>query len=146
MKKKPMKAPHVLNEAYCYDRPVPFARGTRVDIRGVTMLFISGTASVNENGESIHEGDFAAQANRMLDNVTELLKAESATWQDVVKTTFFVKHMEENYYELAEIRTKYLKEHGVEEFSSSTCIQATLCRPELLVEMEAIAILDNQPE
>lgn len=143
MKKRPIKAPHVLNEAYCYDRPVPFARGTRVDIKGVTMLFISGTASVNEKGESVHQGDFAAQATRMLDNVTELLKAESATWSDVVKMTFFVKHMEEHYYELADIRMRYLKEHGVEEFSASTCIEASLCRPELLVEMEAIAIIDD---
>ena len=46
MKKKPMHAPEVLNEAYQYDKPVPFSRGTRLDIGGVTILLISGTASV----------------------------------------------------------------------------------------------------
>ena len=143
MEKRPMKVPHMLNEAYCYDRPVPFSRGMRVDIKGITFLFISGTASVDENGQSIHRGDFKAQARRMLDNVTALLKSEGATWHDVVRTTIYVKHMENHYQELSEVRMQYFKEQGLEVFPASTCIQAALCRPELLVEMEAIVMIEK---
>ena len=144
MKMRPMKAPHMLNEAYDYDRPVPFSRGMRVDLPGAAMLFISGTASVNERGESLHPGDLEAQARRMFANVTELLKSEGATWRDVARTTIYLKHMEEHYHALARVRLDVFKEHGVEHFPASTCIQATLCRPELLVEMEAIVILENK--
>ena len=143
MKKRPMKVPHMLNEAYDYDKPVPFSRGTRVDIKGITMLFISGTASVNENGESIHEGDIVAQARRMFVNVTELLKSEGATWHDIARTTIYLKHMDEHYHDLARVRMEVFKENGITEFPASTCIQATLCRPELLVEMEAIVIMEK---
>ncbi len=143
MQKRPIKAPHILNEAYDYDRPVPFSRGTRVDLKGMTMLFISGTASVNEKGASIHIGDFGAQAARMLRNVTELLKSEGSSWDDIVRTTFYIKHMDEHYEELADIRLNFFKEQGLGEFPASTCIEATLCRPELLVEMEAIAIIEK---
>ena len=143
MKKRPMKVPHMLNEAYDYDKPVPFSRGTRVDIKGITMLFISGTASVNEHGESIHEGDIVAQARRMFVNVTELLKSEGATWHDIARTTIYLKHMDEHYHDLARVRMEVFKENGITEFPASTCIQATLCRPELLVEMEAIVIMEK---
>ncbi len=144
MKTRPMKIPHMLNEAYDYDKPVPFSRGTRVDIKGIAMLFISGTASVDDQGLSIHQGDLKAQARRMLENVTELLKSEGATWRNVARTTIYLKHMEEHYHDLAQVRFDFFKEQGLEVFPASTCIQATLCRPELLVEMEAIVILENE--
>jgi len=143
MIKRTIKAPHALNEAYEYEKPVPFSRGMKVEINGVTMLFISGTASVNENGESVHIGDFEAQVKRMFMNITELLKSESATWHNIVKTTIFLKNMDEHYHELAEIRTEFFDEQGITVYPASTCVQETLCRPELLVEMEAIAIMDN---
>jgi len=143
MQMRPMKAPHTLNEAYEYDKPVPFSRGTRVDIKGTAMLFISGTASVDERGQSVHQGDLEAQARRMFKNVTELLKSEGATWRNVARTTIYLKHMDEHYHDLARIRMEFFKEQGITEYPASTCIQATLCRPELLVEMEAIAILET---
>jgi 2-iminobutanoate/2-iminopropanoate deaminase len=144
MKKRPIRAPHMLNEAYDYDRPVPFSRGTRIDIKGITLLFISGTASVNEQGQSAHTGDLKAQARRMLENVTELLKTEGATWHDVARTTIYLKNMDEHYHDLATVRMEFFKEQGLTEYPASTCIQATLCRPELLVEMEAIVIMEKE--
>lgn len=143
MRQRSIKAPHVLSEAYEYDKPVPFSRGTRIDIKGVTILLISGIASVNEKGESIHQDDFEAQARRMLKNVTELLKSESASWCNVVRTTFFIKHIEKHYHDLASVRMRFFEEHGITEYPASTCVQANLCRPELLVEMEAIAIMES---
>ena len=54
--KKQIREPAVLNEAYDYETPVPFSRGTRVELPGFSLLLISGTASVDEVGESIHAG------------------------------------------------------------------------------------------
>ena len=62
--KKAVSAPEVLNEAYDYARPSSFSRALRLDIKGVTIILISGTASVDEYGRTIHVGDFGAQARR----------------------------------------------------------------------------------
>ena len=65
----------VLNEAYAYAKPSSFSRGMRIDIGGVTILLISGTASIDENGVSVHIGDFPAQLRRTFDNITGLLES-----------------------------------------------------------------------
>ena len=48
----------VLNEASDYAKPSSFSRGMRVELPGATMLYLSGTASVDEHGATIHPGDF----------------------------------------------------------------------------------------
>ena len=73
MNKSIMHAPQVLNEAYDYDSPSSFSRGIRIDIRGITILLISGTASIDECGETIHSGDFAAQCWSPFENIKSLL-------------------------------------------------------------------------
>ena len=47
VRKKAVSAPEVLNEAYDYQKPSSFTRALRLDIRGVTIILISGTASVD---------------------------------------------------------------------------------------------------
>jgi 2-iminobutanoate/2-iminopropanoate deaminase len=44
----------VLNETYCYAKPSSFSRGMRIDLNGLTILLISGTASIDENGVSVY--------------------------------------------------------------------------------------------
>jgi len=85
--KKAISAPEALNEAYHYPRPSSFSRGIRVELNDIVILFISGTASVNERGESVHIGDFRAQTRRTFYNITALLASEGASWKDVVRTT-----------------------------------------------------------
>jgi enamine deaminase RidA (YjgF/YER057c/UK114 family) len=133
----------MLNEAYDYDKPVPFSRGTRIELKGVTLILLSGTASVNEKGESVHVNDFEAQAKRMLDNATALLTSEQATWHDVVRTTFYVKDIEAHYHALSAIRMAFFKKQGIKAYPASTCVEAKLCRPELLVEMEVMALMEK---
>ena len=58
VKKRAMTNHGVLNEAYAYAKPSSFSRGMRIDLNGLTILLISGTASIDENGESVHIGDF----------------------------------------------------------------------------------------
>jgi enamine deaminase RidA (YjgF/YER057c/UK114 family) len=130
----------VLNEAYCYARPSSFSRGMRIDLGGVTILLISGTASIDENGTSVHIGDFRAQMRRTLANITGLLAAEGCTWRDIVRTTCYLRDIERDYEAFNEERTAFYKEQGLDPLPASTGIQAILCRPELLVEIEAIAM------
>lgn len=140
IQKKAIEAHSVLNEAYKYSKPSSFSRGMRLDINGLTVLLISGTASIDENGQSVHIGDFRAQTLRTYWNITGLLAAEGATWKDVVRTTCYLRDIERDYEEFNQIRTQFFKEMELDPLPASTGIQAILCRPELLVEMEAIAM------
>jgi len=143
IQKKPIEAPNVLNEAYNYSKPSSFSRGLRLDINGMTILLISGTASIDENGQSIHIGDFRKQTLRTYYNITNLLAAEGATWKDIVRTTCYLRDIERDYAEFNEIRTQFFKEHGLDPLPASTGIQAILCRPELLIEIEAMAVFPS---
>lgn len=130
----------VLNEAYDYAKPSSFSRGMRIDIGNVVLLLISGTASIDDKGESIHIGDFRAQMRRTLDNITALLEAEGCTWKDIVRTSCYLRDIDRDYAAFNEERTAFFKEQGLDPLPASTGIQAHLCRPELLVEIEAIAM------
>ncbi len=130
----------VLNEAYDYARPSSFVRGMRLDIGNVVILLISGTASIDDHGQTVHVGDFRAQTRRTYKNITGLLAAEGATWHDVVRTTCYLRDIDRDYAAFNEERTAFYKEQGLDPLPASTGIQAKLCRPELLVEIEAIAM------
>jgi 2-iminobutanoate/2-iminopropanoate deaminase len=140
IEKKPITNTGVLNEAYHYERPSSFSRGLRLDLGGVTILLISGTASIGPNGETLHVGDFRAQCRRTFENITGLLASEGATWKDIVRTTCYLRDIDRDYADFNEERTAFYREQGLDPLPASTGIQAKLCRPELLVEIEAIAL------
>jgi 2-iminobutanoate/2-iminopropanoate deaminase len=131
---------NVLNEAYAYAKPSTFSRGMRIDIGNIVVLLISGTASIDENGMSVHIGDFHGQCQRTFQNITGLLEAEGATWHDIVRTSCYLRDIERDYAEFNETRTAFYQEQKLDPVPASTGIQAILCRPELLIEIEAIAM------
>jgi 2-iminobutanoate/2-iminopropanoate deaminase len=135
----------VLNEAFEYAKPSSFSRGMRIDLNGLVILLISGTASIDEHGVSVHVGDFRAQCRRTFQNVAALLAAEGATWKDVVRTSCYLRDIDRDYAQFNEERTAFYKEQGLNPLPASTGIQAKLCRPELLVEVEAIAMFRELP-
>jgi hypothetical protein len=73
--KEAISAANVLNEAYDYSKPSSFSRALTFDIGDLTVLLISGTASVDEDGATIHTGDFRAQCWRTYRNISNLLEA-----------------------------------------------------------------------
>jgi 2-iminobutanoate/2-iminopropanoate deaminase len=140
IEKKRMTNHSVLNEAYDYAKPSSFSRGLRLDFGRVAVLLISGTASIDEQGRTVHVGDFKAQLRRTYHNITGLLEAEGATWKDIVRTTCYLRDIERDYEAFNEERTKFFAEQGLDPLPASTGIQAILCRPDLLIEIEAIAV------
>lgn len=144
IKKRAITNHSVLNEAFAYAKPSSFSRGMRIDLNGVTILLISGTASIDENGVSVHVGDFRAQMRRTLANISGLLESEGCTWHDIVRTTCYLRDIERDYDAFNEERTAFFQEQGVDPLPASTGIQAILCRPELLIEIEAIAMFRTE--
>jgi len=140
VKKTAIKAPEVLNEACDYGSA--FTRGLRVELPGgITHLLISGTASIGPQGETLYPGDFRAQLWRTYHNLSALLDNEGSCWEDVVRTTCYLRDIERDYAEFNSIRNEFFHALGLNPFPASTGIQARICRSDLLVEIEALAIL-----
>lgn len=139
LRKSAMHAPSALNEAPEYGSA--FSRGMKLEMGNLVVLLISGTASIDEHGATVHAGDLRAQTRRTFDNITALLESESATWKDVVRTTCYLRDIDRDYAAFNEERMRFYQEQGLDPLPASTGIQAILCRPELLVEIEAIAVL-----
>ncbi len=143
VKKSAIQAPDVLNEAPEYGSAFP--RGLRVELPGgITQLLISGTASVGAGGETLYAGDFRAQLWRTYHNLTRLLESEGATWHDMVRTTCYLRDIERDYADFNAVRNEFYRALGLNPFPASTAVQARICRSDLLVEIEAIAILVRQ--
>ncbi len=142
--KRAMTNHGVLNEAYAYAKPSSFSRGMRIDLNGLTILLISGTASIDENGVSVHVGDFRAQMKRTLENITGLLASEGCTWHDIVRTSCYLRDIDRDYDAFNDERTAFFTAQGLDPLPASTGIEAHLCRPELLIEIEAIAMFRTE--
>ena len=86
----------------------------------------------------------APRLRRTFDNITGLLASEGATWHDIVRTTCYLRDIERDYEAFNEERTAFYQEQGLDPLPASTGIQAILCRPDLLVEIEAIAMFRRE--
>jgi 2-iminobutanoate/2-iminopropanoate deaminase len=139
--KQAISAPGVLNEAFDYSLPSSFTRGLRVEVQGARLLLLSGTASIDDHGRTVYPGDFEAQCLRTYRNLTVLLGAEDASWHDVIRTSCYLRDIERDYDTFNRIRTMFFDKIGLDPLPASTGIQARLCRSDLLIEIEAMAMV-----
>ena len=142
IQKQPISAPHLLNEAYDYDKPATFVRGTKVGMGPFHIVVLSGTASIDEHGKSIHKGNLASQVERTYQNITALLQAAGMGWSDVIKLTVYLRDIDRDYEEFCILRKTFFDSLSLPFYPASTCVEAKLCRPDLLVEMETWAVQD----
>jgi enamine deaminase RidA (YjgF/YER057c/UK114 family) len=122
-----------LNEAWSYG--ADFSRGLRIAEANKVTLSISGTASLDEAGRTVHVGSFEAQVDRMMRNIETLLAGQGACFDDLVSGITYLK----NPGDAPVLRSMY-RERGFDRFPCAI-VEAGLCRPELLCETEAVAIL-----
>jgi enamine deaminase RidA (YjgF/YER057c/UK114 family) len=123
----------LLNEAWSYG--ADFSRGLRVVDANKVALHVSGTASIDEAGRTAHVGGFAAQAERMIDNVASLLAGQGAGLGDVVSGITYLRDAGD-----APVLREVARRRGFLGFPCAV-VQAALCRPELLCETEVVALL-----
>lgn len=141
VEKYAIHAPEFLNEPREYNKS--FSRGLWLDLGEYILIEISGTASIDRNGKTYKPGDFNAQVKRTFDNITALLKSVKATWHDVVKTRCYLKDMR-YYEEFNKYRNWFYRKLKLNPFPASVGIEVNLCRPDLLVEIEATAIIKKE--
>ncbi|MFN8642922.1 MAG: hypothetical protein U0802_15185 [Candidatus Binatia bacterium] len=128
----PISTP-TLNEAWSYG--ADFSRGLRVVEANKIALHVSGTASIDEAGRTAHVGDSAGQVERMLLNIATLLRGQGATFADLVSGVVYLKRPGD-----APLLRDLCRRRGFDGFPCAL-VEAPLCRPELLCEAEAVAML-----
>ena len=112
-----------------------FSRAMTIQDPKTKHIYLSGTASIDEKGNSVHIGDVRAQIIKTLEVVEALIAEEGATLHDICKTTVFLKHPEDmNVY------NEVISEYGLSELPS-VCVVADVCREELLFELDAIVVM-----
>ena len=115
------------------NKPKGYSAATRVG----NMVFVSGQVAVDEEGNSVGAGDVRAQTEQVFSNMEAALKSAGAGWDDVTKLTGFLVNAED-FPTYAAVRLERFPDNGP---ASSTVIVKALGRPELLVEVEAIAVV-----
>ncbi|MGW2472166.1 RidA family protein [Streptomyces sp. NPDC001665] len=102
------------------------------------LVVVSGQIALDEKGNLVGEGDPAAQARQVFENLRRCLEAGGATFADVAKLTFYVTDVAY----LPAIRVARDAHVDVARPPASTAVQvAALFRPDLLMEVEALAVL-----
>ncbi len=118
---------------------VAFERAAAVAYEDRKHIFISGTASIDKEGEIVHVGDVLCQLDRTLENIAALLEQGNATMDDMQHFIVYLRDPSD-----VEIIRDILKERiGDKPF---LVVTAPVCRPSWLIEIEGIAIIQNQDD
>ena len=103
-----------------------------------TLVFVSGQVSRDAQGEIVGVGDIRAQTRQVLENMKSVLAQGGATMDDVVKVTVFVTDVAAHYSDIHAIRGEYFPK----DYPASTMVEVkALVQPELLIEIEAVAVV-----
>jgi 2-iminobutanoate/2-iminopropanoate deaminase len=116
--------------------PMRYAQGIKTT--GGTIVWISGQVSQDEAGKMVHRGDFAGQARQALANLKAMVEAAGGTLNDIIKVNTYLTDLRYRE-ELARVRAEFFPEGKL---PASTLVGVTgLADPDMLVEIEAIAVL-----
>ena len=127
-------APTHLNPTYEYG--VTFERGTCIYYGDRKHVYISGTASINNKGEVMYEGDIVKQTHRMWENVETLLAEANTTFDDVMQIIVYLRDLSD----VSLVKSLFDKKFPHIPYIITL---APVCRPTWLVEMECIAVKEE---
>lgn len=109
-----------------------------VESSGSRTVYISGQVALDPQGTIVGPGDMQAQAEQVFQNLQAALQSVGASFEDVVKFTYFVVDMSQ-MQAVREVRNRYI---NTAQPPASTAVEVRrLYLPELLVEVEAVAVL-----
>ncbi|MFE7134099.1 RidA family protein [Streptomyces sp. NPDC057638] len=102
------------------------------------FIAVSGQCAFDQDRAIVGVGDPEAQARQVFENIRRCLAAAGATLDDVLKLTYFVTDITH----LPQIRTARNEVFDPSRLPASSAVQvAALIEPELLVEIEAFALV-----
>jgi enamine deaminase RidA (YjgF/YER057c/UK114 family) len=131
-----LHAPLFLNRTSEYG--VTFERGAAITFGDRRHIYISGTASINHQGDVVHPGDILLQTQRTLRNIEALLKEANASLHDIKQAIVYLRDTAD--YTVVE---QFLRKETPLNY---LIVIAPVCRPAWLIEIECIAVTaDGNP-
>jgi 2-iminobutanoate/2-iminopropanoate deaminase len=126
-----------MNKQIIHTEKAPAAIGPYSQaIKAGNLLFISGQVPFNPETMEIVEGGVEEQTTRVLENLKAILAEAGASFDNVVKTTVFIKDMNE-FGAINEIYAKYFGENK----PARACVEVARLPRDVKVEIEAIAVV-----
>lgn len=126
-----LHAPDYLNPTHEYG--VAFERGTMVRLFGMKHYFISGTASIDRHGICLYPGDVMRQLERLFLNIEQLLRDGGSSLADVAYMIVYLRDIADAGLVRAELERRFPR-------CPFLVLEARVCRPEWLVEVECVAL------
>ncbi len=109
-----------------------------VKARG-TQVYVSGQVAMDERGQVVGAGDVVAQATLALEHVGRGLRAAGADPSHVTKVTIYVRNMEDRV-KVVPLRAQFFGDT----LPASTIVEVSkLAHPDLLIEIEAVAVIPD---
>ena len=101
------------------------------------MLFTSGVIPIDPETSTLVEGDVTVQARQAIGNLKNLIEASGSSMDKVVKTTVFIKDMND----FGKINDIY-KDFFTSDFPARSCVEVARLPKDVLIEIEAIATVE----
>ncbi len=123
--------------------PPPVGYSHIAKVNKGTLVYVAGQVSTDASGKLVGEGNFEAQAEQVFANVKIAVEAAGGTMADIVKMNVYLvaEVGQDEVPKMRAIRDRYVNK---EKPPASTLVVVTrLARPGWLIEIEAIAALDD---
>ncbi|MBQ8148577.1 MAG: RidA family protein [Lachnospiraceae bacterium] len=104
-----------------------------IEVNG--MIFTSGVIPIDPATNTLVEGDITVQAKQAIGNLAALLKEAGSSCESVIKTTVFIKDMND-FGKVNEIYSEFFKG----ECPARSCVEVARLPKDVLIEIEAIAL------
>ena len=101
------------------------------------MLFTSGVIPIDPETNTLVEGDVTVQARQAIGNLKNLIEASGSSMDKVVKTTVFIKDMND----FGKINDIY-KDFFTSDFPARSCVEVARLPKDVLIEIEAVAAVE----
>jgi len=105
-------------------------------IKAGNLLFVSGQIPVDPTTGNLIQGDIAAQADQVMQNLTALLRAAGASFTNGVRTTVYLADMND-FAGMNEVYSRYI----VDPPPARATVQVARLPRDVKVEIDAIAVL-----
>lgn len=117
-----------------------FSHATTIAARG-TLVFISGMVARRADGTVAGVGDVEAQTRQVCENLKAAVEEAGGTMDDICRVDVYVRNME-HFDKIHKVRREYFKPP----LPASTMVEVSkMTSPEYLIEINAIAVLADQP-
>ena len=108
-------------------------------VKSGNHIFISGTTATDGEGNIVGKGDPYRQTVQVINNIIKVLDEAGASLEDVVRTRIYVKIMDD-WEAVGKAHSEFFDDIRP---ATSMIEISRLIDPEMLIEIEAVAILEN---